>query len=612
MAAIGEYHEDAQPRAGNQPDEPMGESPECGICSDVLKDGCPVHGLPCAHVFHLECLDAYGQARGMHFEKLPCPTCKKIPLDLAKQGIRQRAEMRMQARAQMALEGPFAAGVMMPVPDGQFPFDDEPVEPVHMEAEWPVADVPMVPEADRAMVPEADPPVDAAAPVEPAADPPVEPLLAIDADSDDEALRNLQLPPAGEGAAHAELPAPADVPRAKGKAKAKAKAKGKANVAADAEMQGSDMEDPPQAPAGVPRAKSKAKAKAKAKGKAQADVAADADMEDPHQAPPAEPVAKAKAKAKAAKAKAKAKAADAVEAIQPLPDLEPVDLEPLPDCFFCAQQCENRKLVKSLSRKEFMCRKCNNKRIQLYKAGEFPDTSALSNDEAKAFWNQMKQIQDKGVSIQMSRAASLNKFNREETENNEGSEFLPASVWAAKGFDADRIVRLSKPENIKEDEVLGTCYRLEISSSYNKRTHGQAFEDKAHADPRGQASGSGQANNNSDLSIKERMELQVKRLAELRQQAKQTMNDRKKLLDPARKEFTWLTKMEGELKLAKLPEHMQGNNPLEKVKAKLTQIMNDIEFHNEDEVNQSSDTKEALDKAVKESALTRKMMRPFC
>ena len=73
----------------------------------------------------------------------------------------------------------------------------------------------------------------------------------------------------------------------------------------------------------------------------------------------------------------------------------------------------------------------------------------------------------------MARSASLNKFNKEETENKEGSEFLPLSVWASRGFDAERIGRLSKPENIREDEVLGTCYRVEISSTFNKRTWGQ-------------------------------------------------------------------------------------------------------------------------------------------
>jgi len=240
--------------------------------------------------------------------------------------------------------------------------------------------------------------------------------------------------------------------------------------------------------------------------------------------------------------------------------------------------------------------------------------------EAQAFWNQMKQIQDKGSLLEMARSASLKKFNREETENKDGSEFLPASVWAAKGFDADRIVRLSKPENIKEDDVLGTCYRVEISSRFNKRTHGQAFEDTAHADPsesrqanvRGQANLAGGLANNSDLSLQERMKLQVQRLAELKQQAKKDINDRKQLLKPAKKEMNALTKLEGDLKVAKLPEHMQvqGHNPITVAKTNLSNLINDIEFHSDDA--KDGDLKLKLDKAIKESALTRKMMRPFC
>ena len=256
MAAIGEYVEDAQPREEDpvvehvedaQPrrEEPVVEAAlegeaalECGICSDVLKDGAPVHGLPCAHAFHLECLDAYGKARGMNFERLPCPTCKKIPIELAQQGIRQRADMRiMQARANRiagrhvhipeAVVNQLVIGEADPVPVGDPVEMDEPVaEPVPFDDPDPVVDPVLLdepvadpvlldePVADPvvAMVPEADPPVDAAAPVEPAADPPVEPPLGNDTDtekedSDDEALLGLQLPPAGDGAAPAKGPA---------------------------------------------------------------------------------------------------------------------------------------------------------------------------------------------------------------------------------------------------------------------------------------------------------------------------------------------------------------------------------------------------------------------
>ena len=603
MAAFVEHHEDAQPREEE-------EEKTCSICSDILMDGAAVHGLPCAHVFHLECLDAYGNARGQHFERLPCPTCKKVPVNLAQQGLRQRQreamEMQMQAAPAIDVDAPAPEADPPMVPLAEPPLAEPPL------AEPPLAEPPLAEQAVPADPPLAEPP-HLVIENPPDNDTDLE-------DSDNEALQPLR---AEGGAAPAAAKA-----KAKGKAKAKAKAKGKAK-AADVAMPGPDMEDPGQAPADVPGAKGKAKAKANARGDAvaadaEAHVAVAADMQVDHEVPPEAPVAKAKAKGKS-KAKAKANAAAVVDAVEEAaeeaaeeanPDID-AELLPLPNCFYCGDQCEHKQyLLKSKKRNEFMCFKCNNKRIVLYKAGEFPDTSALSNDDAKAFWSQMKNIQDKGALLQLARSASLTKYNREETENKEGSEWLPASVWATRGFDADRIVQLSKPENIKEDAVLGTCYRLEISSSYNKRKWGHAFQDQAavvgpSAGERGQAPAGGQANNVSDLSLKEKMQVQLKRLAELKEQAKKDIVDRKQLLCPGKKEMTALTKMEGELKVAKLPEHMQGSNPIETVKSKLSKIMQDIELHNDD-ADKIAALKLALNKAVSEAALTRKMMRPFC
>ena len=84
------------------------------------------------------------------------------------------------------------------------------------------------------------------------------------------------------------------------------------------------------------------------------------------------------------------------------------------------------------------------------------------------------------------------------------------------------------------------------------------------------------------------------------------------MLVPAKKEITALTKLEGDLKVAKLPEHMQGQNPIGIAKTKLNKLIQDIEFHNDDNVNQNEDVKLKLDKAVQDSANIRKMMRPFC
>ena len=108
------------------------------------------------------------------------------------------------------------------------------------------------------------------------------------------------------------------------------------------------------------------------------------------------------------------------------------------------------------------------------------------------------------------------------------------------------------------------------------------------------------------------MQVQLQRLKDLKVQAKQDITDRKQLLMPARKEMTALTKMEGELKVAKLPEHLHGANPLEKAKSKLAKIINDVEFHRDDDDKSRDESKKLLEKAIDEGKLTRKMMRPFC
>ena len=41
-----------------------------------------------------------------------------------------------------------------------------------------------------------------------------------------------------------------------------------------------------------------------------------------------------------------------------------------------------------------------------------------------------------------------------------GGAYLPLGVWERKGYDVERIKALTKPEDIEEDPVVGTTYRL--------------------------------------------------------------------------------------------------------------------------------------------------------
>ena len=51
-------------------------------------------------------------------------------------------------------------------------------------------------------------------------------------------------------------------------------------------------------------------------------------------------------------------------------------------------------------------------------------------------------------------------------------------VWATQGFDAKRIEENSKPENKREDPILGLTYRVAIYSAERGGEKGQTFDDQ--------------------------------------------------------------------------------------------------------------------------------------
>ena len=335
MAAIVEHHEDAQAREGDEE-----EALECGVCADILNDGCPVHALPCAHTFHLECLQSYGEARGKHFEGLPCPTCKKIPNDLAKQGIQQRAEMRMLARGEPKARARGAmAGAQVVNVDPPVAADADPA----VDADPPVADPPVAapllgedPPAGQPNPPVADPPAN---PEDPPAGQP-------DPDSDDENLADLQDEPKPKRKRARLGQWRLDQQQARD-ALVEALQQGRPQANPDAQAPPADENAHEAPPAANAKAKSKAKAKAKSKGKAKAK-------------------AKGKAKAKAAAADdGEAEPAADAEESEPAANgeeaAEPAVPEELPNCLYCACQCEDPPRVKSIKRNEFLCNKCYSK-----------------------------------------------------------------------------------------------------------------------------------------------------------------------------------------------------------------------------------------------------------
>ena len=68
--------------------------------------------------------------------------------------------------------------------------------------------------------------------------------------------------------------------------------------------------------------------------------------------------------------------------------------------------------------------------------------------------------------------ATLESFKKKETEGEEycyNGEYVPLGVWGQRGFDTDRIQRLTPESDKKEHNVLGVCYRVKILTTSNWR-----------------------------------------------------------------------------------------------------------------------------------------------
>ena len=64
-----------------------------------------------------------------------------------------------------------------------------------------------------------------------------------------------------------------------------------------------------------------------------------------------------------------------------------------------------------------------------------------------------------------------------------GGSYLPLSVWATQGYDTQRIERLSRPEDIMEDHVLGKVYRVTVLGVWENGTRDRSITDDTEAGP---------------------------------------------------------------------------------------------------------------------------------
>ena len=368
----------------------MPQAMECCMCIAALQDGTERQALPCAHVFHAECLSRYGAAKGRPWEDLPCPVCNLIP------------SLNLQA-CSAQVEFP-------PVVVPTLTIEDPPQQEVRF--------VPAESATGREHV--------------------------------DEAIGEAVIEPT-------------------------------AAVAEDVTME--------------------------TNSNAAVDETADPIAENTNKNPPANSLNEANHRSANVLELlgARSSTVSIADASQPQQDSiaspDSVQLGGLDSvhrdnhttirynspgggvvCHYCGEACEMRpKNIISKRRKEYRCNQCMVTRTILFRKNLFPDMSSFTMaEERHRHFIQMKSLDTDGkVELGTMHKKNMTAASTDTTEYLEGGQFLPPTVWAAKGFDDRRIAEVSCPEDTDEHPVLGITYRVSVKGNWSKRSFGSAFEDEA-------------------------------------------------------------------------------------------------------------------------------------
>ena len=141
-------------------------------------------------------------------------------------------------------------------------------------------------------------------------------------------------------------------------------------------------------------------------------------------------------------------------------------------CNKCGQDKLESECVKK--GRKFLCKFCNTAASSLSRALGGMDSTFLDlpREEQQKFWSachgaskaQMMTLYESKVSA---------KITQEQSQGTSGG-FFPLGYYEKKGFDTQRIVAKSKPEDVQEHAVLGTVYRVHLDfsdSRYRKSIH---------------------------------------------------------------------------------------------------------------------------------------------
>ena len=153
--------------------------------------------------------------------------------------------------------------------------------------------------------------------------------------------------------------------------------------------------------------------------------------------------------------------------------------EPTVYCSTCGSECVI-SAVRVLSKREgsWRCCKCRCKITALYRGfGGWPSEgfTSLTSEEQQKFY---KEVQDKSAEeIVASAKKLLTKFESHSKFYAESGKHLPLSVWAAKGFDVDRIKTLTPQSDIQMHNILGECYRVQLLTTGRSGEEGLKQDD---------------------------------------------------------------------------------------------------------------------------------------
>ena len=233
----------------------------------------------------------------------------------------------------------------------------------------------------------------------------------------------------------------------------------------------------------------------------------------------------------------------------------------------------------SIRRDEWRCPECNVSRVIFYNNGCYPQSSWQSDEERHSFWRRAKDLDKEG---KLSLARLYDRFRRQVKSQSftymEGGNFWPLSYWKTKGLNINRIRKLSPPECIREDPVLGTCYKVVVVSDSNKRTFDEMMQDTTTSTPEGQvsstaASSSGEGAGLAGLTINEliaREKLQ-------KEEEKQALRLRNQMVAKATKPADAILKvlwgMKAHLNVDRLPLALAASNPLESAISTVTDAL---------------------------------------